>query len=47
VRAPSELALAGDSLAALEAAGAIGLTTSFSRPMSDGTVLETSDVRSS
>ena len=31
VRAPSELAIAGEALAALEAAGALGLTTSFSR----------------
>jgi hypothetical protein len=46
VRSPSELSLAGETLAALEAAGALALTASFSRPSGRETVLETSDVRS-
>ncbi|HUQ01457.1 MAG TPA: saccharopine dehydrogenase NADP-binding domain-containing protein [Kofleriaceae bacterium] len=47
VCAPSELALAGATLTELEAAGALELTTSFSRPARHESVLETPDVRSS
>lgn len=51
VRSPSELVLAGETLAALETAGALTLATSFSRTtersISAPTVLETPDVRSS
>lgn len=51
VRSPSELVLAGETLAALETAGALTLTTSFSRAtdrsLSGPAVLETPDARSS